>query len=377
MKQLVAIISLIILLLLTCCRGDIVVYPSEDEQHGDTITNRIAGFYLLNEANMGSNKASLDYYDYSSATYTRNIYSERNPHVTLSLGDVGNDLCIYGNRLYAVINVSNKIEVMTADSALRLGQINIPNCRYLCFSGQYGYVTSYAGPVQMGKKHAQIGYVARFDTATLQIIDTCFVGYQPDGLCIAAGKLYVANSGGYMSPDYETTLSVINLSTFKEEKRIDIAPNLQYVKTDKHGMLWVSNRGNYTDDHPSRLYKVNPLTENIIDSVDAPVSNFCISGDSLYFFGEAFNWDTLQDETIYGIVNINTAELLTDNFITDNTQLKKPYGIAVNPETGDILLTDAKDYVTPGTLYCFGTNGVQKWQVRTGDIPAHFAFLYK
>ena len=103
----VIIPSILLCILLYGCRGDIVVYPSENEQHGDSLTSSYAGFYLLNEGNMGSNKATLDYYDLSTATYTRNLYSERNPSVPLSLGDVGNDLRIYGNRLYAVINVSN------------------------------------------------------------------------------------------------------------------------------------------------------------------------------------------------------------------------------------------------------------------------------
>ena len=32
-----------------------------------------AGFYVLNEGNMGSNKCTLDYYDYDRHTYIRNI----------------------------------------------------------------------------------------------------------------------------------------------------------------------------------------------------------------------------------------------------------------------------------------------------------------
>ena len=370
------ILHFLLLILLGSCRGDVVVYPSENEQHGESVSGEFLGFYLLNEGNMGSNKSTLDYYDFSTATYTRNIYSERNPHVPLSLGDVGNDLKIYGGRMYAVVNVSNKIEVMTADSARRIGQIDIPNCRYLCFDGGYGYVTSYAGPVQIGKQHAQLGYVARFDTATLEILDTCIVGYQPDGVAAANGKLYVANSGGYMLPDYETEISVVRLSDFKEEKRIEVAPNLHYVMPDRYDRLWVSARGNY-NSRPSRLYCIDLKTETVVDSVPMPVDNFCIEGDSLFFFGQQFNWETLEDERVFGIVNVKTRELLTENFINDDRVFQKPYGIAVNPMSGDIYLTDAKDYVTPGMLYCIGPEGKIKWEVRTGDIPAHFAFRKK
>jgi DNA-binding beta-propeller fold protein YncE len=52
-----------------------------------------------------------------------------------------------------------------------------------------------------------------------------------------------------------------------------------------------------------------------------------------------------------------------------------PYGVAVNPVNKDIFVTDAKDYVSSGTLYCFDKTGKKKWSVVTGDIPGHFAFV--
>ena len=65
------------------------------------------GFYLLNEGNMGTNKATLDYMDFATGVYTRNIYSAANPTQPMEMGDVGNDLAIYGSKLWAVINCSN------------------------------------------------------------------------------------------------------------------------------------------------------------------------------------------------------------------------------------------------------------------------------
>ena len=361
---------------MTACRIEEPILPSEEEQHGEPVLTDIVGFYLLNEGNMGSNKSTLDYYDYTSATYRRNIYAEANPDVPKELGDVGNDLQIYGSRLYAVINCSNKIEVMDAKTTKRIGQIDVPNCRYLCFHGQYGYITSYAGPVSLDASHAQIGYVARFDTATLEITGTCLVGYQPDELVIVGNKMYVANSGGYMVPNYENTLSVINIPTFTEEKRIPVAINLHRVRLDKNGLLWVTSRGDYYDV-PAKLYCVDPKTDQVIDELDIAVSNLDIVGDSLYACATAWNYVTMENSVSYSIVDINTHKVVCDNFITDGTDqnIKKPYGIKVHPLTRDIYLTDAKNYVTPGTLYCFAPDGTMRWSVRTGDIPAHFAFL--
>ena len=359
---------------LLSCRGPEIILPSEEEQRGDTMHTEVQGFYLLNEGNMGSNKATLDYYDYTTATYKRNIFAEANPDITQGLGDVGNDLRIYGNRLYAVINCSNLIEVMDAPTAKHIGQLNIPNCRYLAFADGYGYCTSYAGPVQIG--NTQIGYVAKFDTATLRIVDTCHVGFQPDGLEVVGNRLYVANSGGYLAPDYDSTLSVIDLASFKQVATIPVAPNLHRVQADHLGQLWVSSRGDYFDT-PSRLFCLSlSSTTNSLDTLNIPVSNFTILGDSLYYISTEYSYETYEDIICYGIVDIRTHQSIQNHLITDGTTLVKPYGIAVHPTTREIYITDAGNYVTPGMLYCFSPQGILQWSVRTGDIPSAICFLW-
>ena len=365
-------------LLIAGCRRDEPVTPPEEEQKGEVVQNEIAGFYLLNEGNMGSNKSTLDYYDYTTATYSRDIYAEANPNVPKELGDVGNDLKIYGSRMYAVINCSNKVEVLDARTCKRIGQVDIPNCRYITFDGRYAYVTSYAGPVSLDASHAQIGYVARFDTASLQIDATCLVGYQPDEPAVVNGKLYVANSGGYMVPDYDSTVSVIDLTSFTETKRITVAKNLWRARADRYGQLWVSSRGDYYDT-PAKLYCIDTNTDRIVDSVSMAVSALDIVGDSLFACATAWDYIEMDDVLSYSILNVRTRETVSSGFITDGTdaQIQKPYGIKVNPLTRDIYVTDAKNYVNPGMLHCYSPAGVLQWSVRTGDIPAQIAFLYK
>jgi len=369
--------------LMVSCREDVSVFPSQEIYLEDGVKDiDYAGFYLLNEGNMGSNKSTLDYYDLESGKYQRNIFAEVNPTVPKELGDVGNDLRVYGSKLYAVINCSNKVEVMDAQTATRLGQIDIPNCRYIRFDKQYAYVTSYAGPVEINPEYTQKGYVAKVDTATLEVLGRCIVGYQPDELEVVDGKIYVANSGGYMgagnTTKYERTVSVIDVASFTEEKRIDVDYNLHRIKADKRGDLWVSSRGDYKG-HPSRLFFLDHKKQQVTDTIDMAVSDFYIDGDSLYVYSVEWSYVTYKNEVTYGIVNAKTHEIVTRNFITDgsDSQIEIPYGILVHPKTKDIYITDAGDYVSPGLLYCFDKQGKKKWSVRTGDIPAHFAFLPK
>ncbi len=362
--------------ILTSCRDEVSIFTPEEVQVSIPEYTSIDGFYLLNEGNMGSNKSTLDYYDYKTGTYHRNIFGFANPTVPKELGDVGNDIKIYGDKLYAVINCSNKVEVMEASTAKRIGQIDIPNCRYIRFNKGYAYVTSYAGPVELNPNYEQLGYVAKVDTATLQVIDHCLVGFQPDELEIVNNKIYVANSGGYMFPNYENTVSVIDINSFTETKRIKVAINLHRLRADHYGNLWVSSRGDYYTV-PSRLYWIDTQKDELVDSLDIAVSNFHLDGDSLYIYSTEWSYITMDNEITYGIVDVKAKQVVTKNFITDGTDelIKIPYGIMVNPITKDIYVTDAKNYVSPGTLYCFDKDGKQKWNVRTGDIPAHFVFL--
>ncbi len=366
------------------CRRDYVVLEVEETnvEEGDADAE-VKGFYLLNEGNMGTNSASLDYYDYTTGVYSLNIFPSRNPNVTMELGDVGNDLKIYGSRLYAAINCSNLIEVMTADSAIHIGSVNVPNCRYIAFWDGKAYVTSYAGAVQVGNK--QLGYVAEIDTATLQVTRTCTVGYNPEELVILDGsftsdgipKMYVANSGGYLAPDYDNTISVIDMESFTEEKQIEIAVNPHRIRADKYGDLYITNRGDYAETS-SNLYCFDPRSETIKRTFDVPASNICIVGDSLYLYSWEYNLTTGAEEVGFCLINVSTEEVISNSFITDGTEtgITVPYGLAVNPVTREIILTDASDYVSPGTLYYYNADGTLKWKQTTGDIPSAIAFYY-
>ena len=386
MKQLLYYI--LPLLMLSSCRNDVMVVPMEDiNTGGKTVKSEIIGMYLLNEGNMGSNKSSLDYLDLSgkdaTVHYLRNIYSERNPETVMMLGDVGNDIQIYGSRLWLVINCSNKVEVAQAGDAVRIGKVDIPNCRYVTFKDRYAYVSSYVGSVYSGS-NSPLGSVYKVDTLSLQKVDSCSVGYQPEEMAIIGKKLYVANSGGYQGmtgQGYESTVSVIDLDKMQETERITVAPNLHRIRKDKYDQLWVTSRGNYMDSE-SKIYWLNKGADGkmqVIGHLDQPVSDLCIVGDSLYFYGSQWSEITMTNTVTYGIINVRTHQIVNTSLSNapEISKIRMPYGIIVNPIHRDFYLMDAKNYVSSGELLHFLPDGTFDWKVKTGDIPAHAVFLYK
>ena len=376
----------ICILLFVACRNDVMVVPMEDiDTGGKTVKSEVVGMYLLNEGNMGSNKSTLDYLDLSgndsTVHYYRNIYSERNPETVMMLGDVGNDCQIYGSRLWLVINCSNKVEVARAEDAIRIGKVDIANCRYVTFKDRYAYVSSYVGSAY-DTGSSPLGSVFKVDTLTLEKTDSCSVGYQPEEMAIVDNRLYVANSGGYQGmtgQGYESTVSVVDLETMQETDRIEVAPNLHHLKADQYDQLWVTARGNYVNE-PSRIYWLAKDSNGQMrkgGEIDQPVSDLCIVGDSLYFYGSQWSEVTMTNAVTYGIINVRTHEIVSRS-LSDAPEISKirmPYGIIVNPIHKDFYLMDAKNYVSSGELLHFLPDGTFDWKVKTGDIPAHACFI--
>ncbi len=373
---------LTMLTIFASCREDEIVVPTQydivpsltDDGGG------YAGLYVLNEGNMGSNKCTLDYLDYRNGYYVRNLYAERNPTQIKELGDVGNDIQVYGSRIYVVVNCSNKVEVLDAHTGKRIGQVEVPNCRNIRFYRRYAYITSYVGPVQLNNPDAVPGAVYKIDTLSLAVTDRCTVGYQPNGLEIIGDYIYVANSGGYMAPNYDNTVSVIEIPTFRQTEKIPVGINLGTIGKDRYGKLWVTSMGDYTSVH-SNLFvlqrKANRNRMEVTDTLNIPCTGFYIHGDSLYYYSTEWNNYTQSNTVTYGIVNVKTKQRITDAFITDGTEkdITIPYGLLVHPTTGDIYITDAKNYVSSGVLHCYSRDGKHKWSVRTGDIPAHMTLV--
>ncbi|MDR0332549.1 MAG: YncE family protein [Dysgonamonadaceae bacterium] len=367
----------ILAVILPGCRKEDFIIPEEVDRIPVQNAAQLKGFYLLNEGNMNMNKASLDFIDFEEGLYRRNIFGQANPNAVLGLGDVGSDIGVYGSKLYAVINNSNKIEVMDMRTAQRIGVIDVKNVRYITFANGRAYVSAYGGEVQLGGSSPN-GFIAEIDTATLQITRTVEAGRQPEELATIGNQLFVANSGGYDPVNYETTVSVIDLTTFTETKRIEVAPNLHRLRATDYGDLYVSSRG----DHftiPSRLFVIDTQTHSIKHTFDIACTNLAISGDTAYIIGAEFSYLTNKWEVNYSMINVRTHTLLTGSFLPQSIIdiIQIPYGIAIDPYSGFIYITDARDYVSPGILYCVDPNGSVMFSIRTGDIPAHFAFVYK
>ncbi len=373
-KHFFCLAGALIVLFFNACRKENIT-PDTPPQPTPPETVEWTGFYLLNQGNWGTNKASIDFYDFATGNYERNVYELRNPEVAKALGDVGNDIQIYGSKLYAVLNGSNKLEVMDAATTKRLGQVEIPSPRYISFAGGKAYVSAFVATTPGVK-----GAVYEIDTATFAITKKNEVGLQPEMLAVVNNTLYVANSGGYNAPTYDKTISVLPLPLGEARTPIAVNINLEMLRVDQYKQIWVTSRGNYADV-PSNLYCLALNSQSgqyeVVKDMQLPCSHFDIRGDSLFYYHSVTDYKTKKTTNAFGVVDVKNRKLLTDTFITDPAGLRLPYNIVLQPNGGNIYITDATDFQSSGFLYCFSAKGVHKWHVQTGDIPYAIAFLPK
>lgn len=365
--------------------------------------------YILNEGVMGMGNSSIDFYDFADGTYMTDAFPAANPDVPFGLGDTGNDLAVYGGKLWAVMNGSNLVEVMDASTMEHIRAIDVPACRDIAFSGRYAYVTSWAGNVS--DDGDRTGMVYRIDINSLSIAGTVEVGYQPEDIAALDGKIYVANSGG-MTDGYDNRLSIIDEESFSLERAVEIAANICDIAPDAYGRLWISSPGDYYSVH-SGIYVYDTVSGAVVQSGagvsfksesgvvfqqesgsaiqsepganilpewinDIRVSSMYSTGSHLWVLGNENEWDYTAGAGKYCLYTIDCQALTmtrTELSRTGAESIYNPYGIWVSPDEKTIAITDAASYTEPGYILFLDANLNFVSSFQTGFLPGHFAVL--
>ena len=341
--------------------------------------------YILNEGVMGMNNSSIDFYDFADGTYVTDAFPAANPDVTLGLGDTGNDLAVYGGKLWAVMNGSDLVEVMDASTMEHIRAIDVPACRDIAFSGRYAYVTSWAGNVS--DDGDRTGMVYRIDINSLSIAGAVEVGYQPEDIAALDGKIYVANSGG-MTDGYDNRLSIIDEESFSLERTVEIAANICDIAPDAYGRLWISSPGDYYSVH-SGIYVYDTVSGTVLKPEsganilpewinDIRVSSMYSTGSHLWVLGNENEWDYTAGAGKYCLYTIDCQALTmtrTELSRTGAESISNPYGIWVSPDEKTIAITDAASYTEPGYILFLDANLNFVSSFQTGFLPGYFAVL--
>ncbi len=333
---------------------------------------------ICNEGNYQSDNGQLSYYDGTVGVLTNKWFRQVNGS---KLGDTPNDIIQVNDTLIAIaVNWSNIIQYIHPDGTACGATENVPNNRRMCADGNYLYITSYAH--KCGNQTFEKGYVAKIDVRTKQVIATCEVGWEPEGVRLYDGKLYVANTGGYAFSEnhaYETTVQVVDAETMKSIKIIDTGCINLYGEMSQAGQyLCINSCGDYYNVKPKTVI-VDCKTDEV-NTFDFPATYNTSDGEYFYTIGSEFSYNT--GEYVYYIKTINpaTQEVIDGIFSDAITQkikkLTSPYELYVSPYTKNVYFTDANSYGSAGYLYGYTKEGQQVFSPQKVYVnPAHILAL--
>lgn len=337
------------LILVSCKKNDPPV-------QSDDLPNFSNGLLILNEGLFQSNNSSLTFYNFETGSATQNHFLLKNG---ANLGDVGNEMKRYGNRIYIVVNNSNVVQVIHAETGALLATIPFldgstgRSPRSVAFYADKAYVCSFDGTV------------ARIDTTSLTIESYVNAGRNPESICVVGSKLYVSNSGGLDFPNYDSTVSVIDIPTFTETKKINIGINPGKVVADDQGDVYVIRRGDYSAVS-SRLFKIDTAIDSVVfELTGVDVNGIEYSSGKLYYSYQ----DVMGGAPQIGIFNTQTEAIENSNW-TDLSQVNTLYGMKADPARNKMYLMEAHHYSSTGDVLIYDLNGNYQSKFSTGYLPS-------
>jgi len=350
---------------------------------------------LLNEGNWQADNGKVSYFE-DGRVVSNQWFRDVNG---MKLGDTPNDIILVNDTLIAIsVNWSNIVQFIRPDGKAVTATEDIPNNRKLATDGRYVYVSSYGhecGTVN-GMKEFTKGYVAKIDLDNFKVVDAVEVGYEPEGIAMFDGYLFVANTGGYAfneDHEYETTVSVIDAATMKVTRNVDTGQINLYGKMSQSGrFLCINSPGDYYDimaatiildcravldgkkDDECFVKLDYAATYNTVDNN----GNFLAIGSRYSYYTSDYEFNYLTIDPALALSSEGTqgvSETLPGTMLEDIKSMMMPYGIYVNPYTGYYYATDAGGFTSAGTLYQWSPEGKLLGRHKVYINPAHFLAL--
>lgn len=322
-----------------------------------------SGLFVLNEGNFQFSNASLSFYDIEADTVGNNLFYKVND---APLGDVAESMALVDGQLYVVVNNTNLIYKVNATTMVcdttkpfKLGDFYSPREMFFV-SPEKAYVSDLMG--------AGLWIINPKDMSHTGFIQT---GKTTEKMVPVSNELYVSNWSNYYLPGMEkNTVQVIDMNNDVKVAEIQVGKEPNTMAVDKNGHVWVLCEGAIweADAEQPSLWEINPLTKTAEKRYEfdgtAMVLRANPTGDQLYLF--------LNNE----VRRFDIATLsLSESFRIAAQEEGMFYNMTIEPRTGDIYVTDAKNYMMNGTVYRYTNDGLLLSSFEAGVIPS--AMLFK
>lgn len=330
------------------------------------------GAYVLNTGNWGGNDASIQYLDFQTGKLSEDLYAAANGE---ELGDLGQDLCVYGSKIYVTVSGSSKVVIMDRKCKV-LKSIPVATedgtpvePRYMAACEGKVYFTAYDGTV------SRIDTTSMAIDGKLNLIDAgAQTGYDhPEAITSANGKLYV-NISGYSKGKW---LAVVDAASFTKLKDIEVMlnPYTQCITAEDGYVYFVSN-GNYAGS-PSltpdqyiygTMQRLDPETDQVEQVCRATyIAN---AGEKMYILYSEYYMPDVARAYVRDLKTGDEQEFM------DMADLQSANGLAVDPASGDVYVFDVP-YGAASDVHVYGADGTYKRTFEAGMSTSKMVFVTK
>ena len=322
-----------------------------------------SGVFVLNEGNFQFSNASLSFYDPIADTVANNLFYKVN---NAPLGDVAQSMTLVDGKLYIVVNNSNIISKVDANTLV-------------CDTAKPYKLGDFYSPREMHVVAPDKAYVSDLIGTGLWIINpqdmshsgSIEMGKSTEKMVQVGNELYVSNWSNYYVQGMEkNTVQVVDINNDVKVAEIQVGKEPNCMAVDKNEHVWVLCEGATweTDGENPTLWEIDPLLKTATKRYEfdgtAMILKANAFGDGLYLF---FNNEVRRFDI--------ATSALSETFRIAAPEGGMFYNMAVNPRNGDIFVTDAKNYMMNGTVYRYSNDGVLLSSFEAGIIPS--AMLFK
>lgn len=359
MKKLHFIIVAILMIATASCKKE----KNQNDTPVTPISEEKKGVYILNEGTFTYANSSLSYYDKEADTVGNNLFFKTNGS---PIGDVGQSLALYNGSLYIVVNGSKYIYKVDAET--------------LKFQAKLEGFTSPRNIFSVGDGTAYVSDLQRdglwlIDLEKMEHIQFIETGNSTEAMVRVGDELFVSNWSNYYVPNSSNkSVQVIDMKTNTLVETIDVPQEPNAMVVDKNDDIWVLCSGGYNPgEQDPALVRIDPDTYQCDDpfrfeaGTDYP-DGLAIdgAGENLYYLNGGYN-----ELNVYKM-SIDAAQTPDEPFIAAEGRVF--YNVAVDPENGDVYVTNAKNYVQNGDVERFSKDGELLSKFTVGVVPCYMLF---
>lgn len=328
---------------LSCVKDKPVVVNKE----ASIYTGESGRVFILNEGNFGSGNGSVTLYDPVTGGITEDYFYQQNQQWA---GDVVQSMTKVNGMYLLVVNNSGKIYSLNRGFKIMqiLGGLTSP--RYV--------ISLTPDRALVSDLYAQ--QLALINPNTMQVVQTIpFPGWC-ERMVMYMNRVFLTN----VKKNY---VFVMDASSLSITDSIPVQKGSSSLVLDRYNKLWVLCSGDIMQNIPGALVRINPInhqvewTANFSSGYPSHLTTNP-TADTLYFLHQNGIWR----------MPVTATALPSGAWIFQGT--KNFYALGVHPGSGNLYVSDAKDYIQKSDIYIYKPNGSLVGSFKAGIISGNFFF---